>query len=69
MVTKEEALRGARTALLTVQDAAGFRGHISLDGRPVTTWTIGPREDVEGGLLDAVRKASAACDEALGARQ
>jgi len=63
-MTKHDALEQARKTLLVVLDAASFNfSGMSLDGHVKPgTWTIGPRADIPGGLLDEVRKAIAACD-------
>ena len=68
MVTQEAALDRARRALMMVLDAASFKPvGIQLDGHTAeATWTIGPRKDIPGGLLDEVRQAIDDCEEARG---
>lgn len=71
MVTKEAALDRARRALMMILDGASFAsGGISLEGNVKPgTWTIGPREDVPGGLLDEVRQAIDDCEKAQGGQE
>ena len=66
MDAKDKALADAEWALSQVVNAASFKGYIGLDGHPTATWSIGPKVDVTGGLLDVVREALKACQDARG---